>query len=47
VFESNEVRVFLLVDVDDDTAHPWPVEQTRARYLKKQLYRCATTRAPR
>ena len=29
VFESNEVRVSLLVDVDDDTARPWATIPTR------------------
>jgi hypothetical protein len=48
VFDSNEVRVSLLVNVDDDTARPWATILTRrARYLEKQLYRRATTRAPR
>ena len=28
-FESNEVRVSLLVDVDDDTARPWATTPTR------------------
>ena len=28
-FESNEVRVSLLVDVNDDTAHPWATILTR------------------
>ena len=55
-FESNEVRVSLLVDVDDDTlvrGQPFrkgylPVKQTRAReYLETRLYRRATTKASR
>ncbi len=29
VFESNEVRVSLLVDVDDNTARPWETIPTR------------------
>ena len=29
VFESNKVRVSLLVNVDDDTARPWAIIPTR------------------